>query len=104
MCINTWWGIKKKVDSGAQKQNKRQQAQIQIWEEPFKHKKKLFYDEGDQILTQVAQRGCVVSSLGDTQNLDGHIHEQFSLADHAVSRVLGKVFSRGAFQEFRDQC
>ena len=48
--------------------DKRKWTQIEIEEIPFKHKKKLFYTEGDQTEEQVVQRGCGVSILGGNPN------------------------------------
>lgn len=50
------------------------QAQIEIQETLFKHKKNLVYCKGGQ--TMAAHRGCRVSILGDIQNLTGHSPER----------------------------
>lgn len=67
---------------GAQQQNKRPWAHAEIQENPFK----LFHCEGHQTLEQVAQRGCGVSVLGESQNMCGHNLGQPTLVDSALSR------------------
>lgn len=39
---------------------------------PSKHLEKILYCEGEQALAQVAQKGCEVSVLGDSQKLPAH--------------------------------
>jgi len=78
--------------SGTQSKDKRQWAQI-----PLKHKKKLLCWEGDHILEEVAQRGCSISTLGDTQNPTGHGPGQLVVGDPAWSRGVGLDDLRGAF-------
>jgi len=39
---------------------------------PLNVRKLLFYCEGNQALAQVAQGGCGLSTLGDTEKLPGH--------------------------------
>jgi len=48
-------------------------------------RKNFFYCVDDQALAQVAQRGCAVSILGDSQSLAGNGHEQ-PLAEPALSK------------------
>jgi len=48
------------------------QAQTGTQEVPSEHQETLFQWEGGQTLTQVAQRGCEVSILGDIQKPPGH--------------------------------
>jgi len=52
--------------SGAQCQDWRQWAQPETQEVPFEHQETVFHCDGDRALAQVAQRDCVVSTLGDT--------------------------------------
>ena len=58
--------------SGAQGQDQRSWAQTGTQEVPFEHQETLFHCEGDGALAQVAQGGCGVSILGDTQKPSGH--------------------------------
>jgi len=37
-----------------------------------------FYCEGDQTLTQVSQRGCGISILGDIKRLSRHLGQKLS--------------------------
>ena len=69
-------------------EDKKQWAQVETQEIPFKHKKTLFYCDGDQTLEQITQRGCGVFILGDIQNPAGHSPEQPALADPVLSRGL----------------
>ena len=64
-------------------QDERQWAQTETQEvlnirEPF-----YFYCEGGQALAQLAQRGCVVSTLGDIQKPSGHGPGQLALGGPA---------------------
>ena len=59
-----------------------------VWLIPFKYKKNLFYYEGGQTLTQVAQRGYGASIPGGIQNPRGHGPEQPGLLDPAWARGL----------------
>ena len=47
-------------------------AQTETQEALSEHQEALSYCDGDQALEQVAQRGCGISILGDTQKLSGH--------------------------------
>ncbi|KAK4832246.1 hypothetical protein QYF61_021171 [Mycteria americana] len=49
---------------------------------------------GGLTLERVAQRGCGVSIVGDTQNSAGHGPEQPALPDPALSRWLDQMISR----------
>ena len=60
-------------------------AQIGIQEMMFKCKKNAFYCKDGQALAQVAQRGCGISVLGDTQNPTGCSAEQPALGDPALA-------------------
>lgn len=62
-------------------------------ENPFKHQKNVIHCEGDQTLAQVAQRGCGVSVLGDTQMLTEHGPEHPAVLGPACSEV-GADFQR----------
>lgn len=77
---------------------KRNGAQTEMQEIRFKHKKELFYSEGDQTLDEGAQRGCGVSPFGDTQKLSGYSPEQPAAAAPALRRRLDQTISRGALQ------
>jgi len=60
-------------------------------------RKSFFYSESDQTLEQVAQRGCGVSIIGNSHNLNGHSPEQPGLADSAL-QGLGLQTLEGAFE------
>jgi len=64
------WG--QTLFSGAQRQDKGQQAQTEAEEAPAEHKEELFHSEGDGALAQDAQGGCGVSFSGDIQDSPGH--------------------------------
>lgn len=50
-------------------------------------KKKMQFTGGDQTLAQTVQRGCGVSSLGDTQNLMECGPEQLAVLDPDCARL-----------------
>lgn len=50
----------------------------------FKNKEERLYCEGGQILEQVAQKSCRVSTLEDNQRLSGHRPEQPAVAEQRV--------------------
>lgn len=76
----------------------RQQAQKKTQKIQFKHRKKNFNHESGWTLTQVAQRSCEVSILGDIKNTPGRICKQPALAHLALTRELHSTTSRGTFQ------
>jgi len=76
--VSRAWG--QALFSGAQRQDKGQQAQIKAEEVPAEHEEELLHSEGDGALEQAAQRGWEVSS-GDIQNLPGHSPVQPVLGD-----------------------
>jgi len=70
--------------------DKRYWTQIVTQKNFFSMFKNLFFffcSKGGQ--TEVAQRGCGVSILGDTQNLTGHGPNQPAVGDPALSREVG---------------
>ena len=50
----------------------RQWTQTEAQEVLSEHQETLFYSKSNRALEQVAQRGCIVSPLGDTQKPSGH--------------------------------
>ncbi|GAB0208610.1 mitochondrial enolase superfamily member 1 [Grus japonensis] len=74
--------------SGAQRQDKGQQAQTGTQEVPSEHEKNLLHFESDQALEQAAQRGCGVSFSGDTKNPPGRNPVQHALGDPALAGGL----------------
>lgn len=74
MCVSAWWeGIRKKPDFSqcAHWQDKRQLAHETTWNSTWTQENFFVFVWGGQTLAQVAQTGCGVSILGNTQNLSG---------------------------------
>lgn len=68
-----------------------QQAQTDMQEISFKHKKKIFYGEHCQALEQAAQGGGKISILRDTGKLTGHGPEQPAVVDPPMNNGVGQV-------------
>ena len=75
------WG--QTLSSGAQEQDKGQQAQTEAEEVPAEHEEELLPSEGDGALAQAAQGGCGVSFSGDIPDLPGQGPVQPALGDPA---------------------
>lgn len=73
--------------------NERQQAQVAAWEMLLRPKEILFHQEGDQALEQVAQVGCEIPVLADTQNSTEQTH-----TGSALSERLAQTCPRGPCQ------
>jgi len=58
--------------SGAQQQDKGQQAEAETQAVPFEHEEKHLYFENNRALEKAVQRGCVASLSGDIQDPSGH--------------------------------
>ena len=71
--------------SGAQRQDKGQQAQTEAEEVPAEHEEELLPSEGDRELKQVAQGGCGVSFSGDIQDPPGRGPVQPAVGDPALA-------------------
>ena len=82
--------------SGAQKQDKGQQAQIKAWELPPEHEEELLHSEGAK--AQVAQGGCGFSFSGDIQDPPGQGPVQPAVGDPALAGGWDWVTHRGPFQ------
>ena len=80
------WG--QTLFSGAQQQDKGQQAQTRTQEVPSEYEEKLIRLKGDRAREQAAQRGCGVSS-GDIQNPPGCDPVQPALGDPALAGGVG---------------
>jgi len=80
------WG--QTLFSGAQRQDKGQQAQTEAWEVLPEQEEELLPSEGDGALEQVAQRGCGVSFAEDAQNLPGQGPVQPAVGDPASAGGL----------------
>lgn len=86
------------LPSGTQWQYKIEWMQLQIQEIPFKHKKILFYCQGNKTLEHPAQKYFGVSSSGDTQNPTGQSTEvlsslrYFAVVTQAITKYLLQYF------------
>lgn len=81
--------------SGAQQQDKGQQAQTEKQEIPSENEKSLLSFEDDRALELAAQRGCGVSFSGDIKTPSGHDPVQLAVGDPALAGVWS---SRDPFQ------
>jgi len=81
--------------SGAQRQDKEQQAQTEAEEAPPEHEEELLPSEGDGALEQ---RGCGFSFPGDTEDLPRCGPVQPALGDPATAGGLDWVTHRSHFQ------
>ena len=80
------WG--QTLFSGAQRQDKGQQAQTGAEEVPSEHEEELLPAEGDGALAQAARRSCGVSFSENTQNLPGQGPVQAAVGDPALAGGL----------------
>jgi len=94
--VSGGWG--QTLFSGAQRQDKGQQAQTEAEEVPSEHEEKLLHSEGDGALAQAAQGGCGVSFSGDIQIPPGRSPVQPAVGDPAWAGGLDWVTHRGPFQ------
>jgi len=81
------WG--QTLFSGAQQQDKGQQAQAEAYEVPPEHEEDLLHSEGDGALEQVAQGGCGVSFSGDIRDPPGQGPVQPAVGDPASAGGFG---------------
>jgi len=79
--VSGGWG--QALFSGAQRQDKGQQAQTEAEEAPSEHEEELLPSEGDGALAQAAQGGCGVSFSGDIEDPPGQGPVQPALGDPA---------------------
>ena len=90
------WG--QTLFSGAQRQDKRQQAHTEAGEVPAGHEEELLHFEGDGALEQAAQRGCGFSFSGDIQDPSGQGPVQPAVGDPGLAGQLDQMTPRGPFQ------
>jgi len=83
--VSGGWG--QTLFSGAQRQDKRQQAQTEAEEVPSEHEEDL-HSEGDGALEQTAQGGGAVSFSGDIQDPPGQGPVQPAVGDPASAGGL----------------
>jgi len=84
--VSGGWG--QTLFSGAQRQDKGQQAQTEAEEVPSEDEEELLPSEGDGALAQAAQRGCGFSFSGDIQDLPGRSAVQPAVGDPASAGWL----------------
>jgi len=84
--------------SGAQRQDKGQQAQIEAQEVPSEHDEELLPSEGDRALEQAAQGGGGVSFSRDIQDPPGQVPLRPAVGDPASAGGLDWVTHRGPFR------
>jgi len=84
--VSGGWG--QTLFSGAQQQDKGQQAQTEAEEVPPEHEEELLPSEGNRALEQVAQGGCGFSFSGDIKDLPGRGPVQPALGHPALARGL----------------
>jgi len=94
--VSGGWG--QALFSGAQRQDKGQQAQTEAEEAPSEHEEELLPCEGDGALEQAAQGGCGVSFSGDIQDPPGQGPVWPALGDPSLAGVLDQMTHRGPFQ------
>ena len=80
------WG--QTIFSGAQWQDKGQQAQTEEEEVPSEHEEESLPSEGDGALEQATQGGCGVSFSGDIQDPPGQDPVQPTVGDPASAGGL----------------
>ena len=81
-CVLRGWG--QILFSGAQQQDKGQQAQTEAEDVPSEHEEELYF-EGDRALEQAAQRGCGVSFSVIIQDPPGQGPVQPAVGDPALA-------------------
>jgi len=84
--VSRGWG--QTLFSGAQRQDKGQQEQIEARVVPAEYEEERIYFEDDRALEQAAQRVCGFSCSGDTQNPPGHSSVQPALGEPALAKGL----------------
>ena len=86
------WG--QTLFSGAQRQDKGQQAQTEAEEGPAEHEEDLLPSEGDGALEQVAQRGCGFCCSGDIQDSPQQGPVQPALGDNYSAHLFSDTTPR----------
>lgn len=95
VCVNTWRRWSQVLSRNAQGWDQSWWAHAETQQMQSEHQEMVFYWEVDKELAQVAQKGCGVSIVGDTQTQSWHHpRQQPSVGNHIWAGIMDKVTSR----------